>query len=202
MTFKRNTQAEVSSFILIPKDSLLVVGIEQADAYINIMTRGDHKGRNNDKYKLRVRILEQGEFYNKSVNVSLSAMISRRQTGSDVETIAYGNSRKYCEMLAAINPKIGEDNVPSPASDDDIQTFADEQFTGKVVLIKFGVYTFKSDEGKPIEINIIKEIEAVNEEMMEALKPNITKWHTEMTAARAGVTGAADEFNPDDWEDK
>ncbi|MHA1662227.1 MAG: hypothetical protein ACTSXE_02565 [Candidatus Thorarchaeota archaeon] len=200
MSFKRNTQAEESAFVLIPKDSLLAVGIEQADPYINTMNRGDHKGRVFDKYKLKLRILEQGDYYNKIVSVSLSALIERRQSGSEVETIAYGNSRKYCEMLRAINPSLNEDDVPSPESDSDIDTFADIHFVGKVVYVKFGTYNFKGDDGNKVEINIIKETESLTDEMTEVLKPHIAKWEAQMTASRAGVTGAAGDFNPEDWE--
>ena len=201
MGFSRNTQAEESAFVLIPKDTILAVGIEQADAYINTMNRGDHKGRVFDKYKMKFKILEQGEFFNKTVNASLSALIERRQSGSDVETIAYGNSRKYCEMLKAINPKLSEEDMPSPESDDDIEIFADANFVGKTVYLKFGTYNFKGDEGEKITINTIKEVEPLTEEMLEVLKPNIVKWEAEMVASRAGVTGAASEFNPEDWEE-
>ena len=187
MPFERNTKAEDYSSVLVPKDSLYVVGIETVDAFINTNTKGDHKGRRHDKYKIKVRVLEPGDHFNQTVRMSFSAMIERIEGSTGIETVPYGGSKRYCEIVQAINPSVEDAAVPSPNSDDDIESFAERTFVGKMFTCKFGTYSWETTDKStglkvnPV-INTIKEAMPVGDDMLDALKAHIATWTAETMA--------------------
>lgn len=195
MGFSRNTEAEKSQSVLIPKDTELLVGIESVEGHVNTMSRGDHKGRKYDKYKMGIRILEPGDYYGKLIKMSVSCLIERAQGDGDI--VAYGNSKKYCNLLKAIDPSISDDEIPAPRNDAALDKFGSDHFVGNLFMCTFGIYTFTNDEGQKVQINTIKDSGEINEELMEACKSNIEKWKAEMAVKQPG--GAADDFDPDDF---
>lgn len=201
MPFGRNTKAEDFKRILIPKDSTYVVGIESIDVFLNVNDKGDFKGRNCDKYKMVLRVLEPGDYFDARVKCSMSAQIERREGATGVETIAYGNSKRYCQVIQAIDPSIEDEKIPSPESDDDIESFAERTFIGKIFHCTFGTYSWdaKVKDPKPgeptketITINTIKEGTPLGEEMEEAIKGHIDAW---MAGAMTGRIPGGTQFD-------
>lgn len=193
---QRNTEAETFKTTLIPKDSMLIVGIKGVDVFKNTIPSGDHKGREYDKYKTTLVVLEAGEFKGSTVKVSVSARTERRTDGAgNVVIDNYGNSGKYAELLKAIDPSIKDDALPMPESDEEAKEWG-QTWCGNVLQVTFGVYTFKNDKGEEIKINTLKEALPLTEDQIEALKADISIFKAEVAADQGA--GAADSFDPDE----
>jgi hypothetical protein len=196
---KRNSAAEESRFLTIPKDTTLAVGIESVDVYVNTLNAGDFKGRKFDKYKLKLRVLEPGQYKDKNVTVQISAQTERRVDGGGTTMVDnYGNSKKYVELLRAIDPSVTDDDVPMPESDDEAKSWG-QSWAGNIINITFGTYSF-IPEGKTeddrVTINQMKDAFALSVDQAESLKSTAALFIAEMAAKKGG--GGADAFDPDD----
>lgn len=196
---QRNTEAEKLTGTTIKKDSTLVVGVESVSVFVNTIPSGDFKGRNYDKYKLKLRVIEPGEYKDKTVNVSISDRCERRTDGKgNVMVDTYGNSKSYAEFIRAIDNTVTDEDLPRPESDEEAKSWG-ESWVGSILNVTFGTYTFKdSKTNDDIVINTIKETFPVTEDQLAALKPFVSQFHAEIAAKKGG--GAADDFNPDDFE--
>lgn len=194
----RNTQAEESKGTRIPKDTTLIVGIESVDVYVNTIPAGDFKGRSYDKYKVKVRVIEPGEFKDKNVNITISARTERRTDGKgNVMVDNYGSSKSYAEFLMAIDPSITNDDLPMPESDDEAKSWG-ESWVGNIINMTFGTYTFKdAKSGEDVTINTMKEAFSLTADQAEAIKVFAGAFAAELAAKKGG--GAADDFDPDSF---
>lgn len=197
---QRNTEAEKFTSTMIKKDTTLVVGVETVSVFVNTIPAGDFKGRNYDKYKLKLRVLEPGEYKDKTVTVSISARTERRTDGKgNVMVDNYGNSKGYAEFVRAIDNTVTDDDLPMPESDDEAKSWG-ESWIGSVLNVTFGTYTFKDNKtGEDVTMNTIKETFPVTEDQMAAVKPFVVQFHAEIAAKKSG--GAADSFDPEDFVD-
>lgn len=196
---KRNVEAEAAGGVLIPKDTCLAVGVDSVSHFINKVPEGDHKGRKYDKYKLRLIVLEPGEFNGKVVSISLSARTERRTDGAgNVMVDNYGSSKTYAEFLKALDPSITDDELPMPESDDEAKSWG-QTWVGRELNVLFGTYKFKTDDGKEVTTNTFKEGYPMNEEQLSQLAPAIAVWKAKLAAKKGG--GAADDFDPNDLVD-
>lgn len=197
---QRNTEAEKIRSTIIKKDTTLVVGVQSVSVFKNMIPAGDFKGREYDKYKLRLVILEPGEYKDKVVNVSISARTERRTDGhGNVMVDNYGNSKMYVEFIRAIDNTVTDDELPMPESDEEAKSWG-ESWTGSVLNVTFGTYNFKDERtGENVTTNTLKEVFPVTEDQMAAMKAIVAQFHAEIAAKKGG--GAADDFNPDDFID-
>jgi hypothetical protein len=193
---KRNTAAEAGGGVLIPKDTCLAVGVDSVSHFINKVPEGDHKGRKYDKYKLRLIVLEPGEFNGKVVSISLSARTERRTDGAGNTMVDnYGSSKSYAEFLKALDPAVTDEELPMPESDEEAKQWG-QTWIGRELNILFGTYKFKDQEGKEITTNTFKEGYAMTPDQLDQLAPAIAVWKVKLAAKHGG--GAADDFSTDD----
>lgn len=185
-TTQRNTKAEEFGGTLIPKGTTLAVGIKSVSVFVNQLSSGDHKGRNYDKYKTRVVVLEPGDFQGSSSSLGISCRSERRTDGAgNVIIDNYGNSRAYVELLKAMDPSITDETLPMPETDDEAREWG-ESWCGKIINVTFGTYTFKNNEGKEVVINTFKEAFPLSADQEEALKTEAAVFKAEIAAATGG----------------
>lgn len=196
-TFERNQKAEESRFVLIPKDTTLPCGIESVDTYVNTLNVGDNKGRQYDKYKLKLKVLDPGEYSGKGSSVSVSCNVERREDvgGDGMILDPWGNSAKYIALLHAIGMDFADEAVPLPETEEELKSFA-ETLVGKVINVTFGTYKFKNDEGKQVEINTAKTFGALNDAQREAIAVPLAEFNAEAAAkSGGGAVNLDEEFN-------
>lgn len=193
-TTQRNTEAEQFQFVVIPKDTILPCGITEVEVHENILGRGPNKGRSYDKYKLRVQPLA-GQFKGNNIGLSVSCNVERRYGVDGVEIDPWGNSRRYVELLRGVGMQFADEAMPIPESEEEAKEFGNS-LVGKSLVITFGTYTFKDDEGKDVTINTMKSAMAVTPEMRAELEASFAEWEAEAAAMRGG--GALGSSEDDD----
>lgn len=189
-TFERNTEAEKSAFVTIPKNTTLPCGIVSVQTFVNAVKQGDNKGREFDKYKLLLRPL-QGEFKGKLTSVSVSCQCERRDGVDGVAIDNWGNSKNYIKLMRLMGHEFDDEAIPLPESKTELEEHG-ATFEGKVLNVTFGTFTFKSDkeDGSKITVNTCKELEDLNDDQKKALETDLAEWAAEQAAKSGG--GALD----------
>lgn len=184
-TFERNTEAEKSAFVTIPKNTTLPCGIHSVSTFVNTIKQGDNKGREFDKYKLMVRPLA-GEFKGKLTSVSVSCQCERRDGVDGLVIDNWGNSKNYIKLMRLMGHEFDDEAVPLPESEDELEEHGDT-FEGKVLNITFGTFTFKSDkDGSEITVNTLKDMSALNDEQLAEIETELAEWKAEQAAKQGG----------------
>lgn len=188
-TFQRNTEAEQSAFVTIPKNTTLPCGITSVSTFVNTIKQGDNKGREFDKYKLMLRPLS-GDFKGKLTSVSVSCQCERRDGVDGLAIDNWGNSKNYILLMRLMSHDFDDESVPLPESESELEEHGNT-FEGAVFNFTFGTFTFKSDkDGSEITVNTLKDMAALSEDQEAALGVELAEWKAEQAAKAGG--GAVD----------
>lgn len=188
-TFQRNTEAERSAFVTIPKNTTLPCGIVSVQTLVNTIKQGDNKGREFDKYKLMLRPMA-GDFKGKLTSVSVSCQCERRDGVDGLVIDNWGNSKNYILLMRLLGHEFEDDGVPLPESEAELEEHG-KTFEGKILNVTFGTFTFKSDkDGSEITVNTLKGLATLSDDQKAAISVEIAEWKAEQAAKAGG--GAVD----------
>ena len=101
----------------------------------------------------------------------------------------YGNSKKYCELCAALIEGCTLDDVLIP-EEENLEWY-EQQFVGKVVAITVGTYTFKVDDDenpgqkREITIQTVKSVEPITADIRTEFAEAITTFEATMAMQEA-----------------
>jgi len=166
-SFKRNTEAEQRT--VIPKNTVLPVGITNVQTSIVEVTRGKNAGHMQDKYRIHGRVLA-GEYEGMNVSGNVTANVER---GVDGSIVPWGNNKKYISFLHALGYEFDDENIPFPEDENELEEVGNGA-VGEVVNITFGTFTFKAENGDSVTINTFADFSPLSEEQKTAMADRLS----------------------------
>jgi len=202
---RRNRDAEEYNNQLIPKDTLVVVGLTEVETSVQTQQRGKFKNRPYDQVKIGHEVLV-GEYKGANWSSKYNNNTDRRSAAAaDYDPDPYGNSRKWCVLCAAAGATESEDDLITPELDE-LQSWCEKVFIGKVVAVTVGTWSFKGNdidpetgEPKKITIQTVKKVEPITDAIRKEFAAEITAFETQMSmSAKSADEGAFGDLGGDD----